>query len=96
MMDTHEHTDESKQRVCEQLGEDIDAELCTEVARHLEDCPDCRAQFDSIRRIVYLYRKEEAEQGTIPTAVKERLFKVLLLQSDKGSPGRSTPSQKNK
>ena len=95
-MDAHAHSDEFKQRVCEQLGEDIDAELCAEVAKHLEDCPDCRAQFDSIRRIVYLYRKEESEQGSIPNEVKERLFKVLLLHSDKGRPGQSTPRHENK
>ena len=91
-MDTHEHSDEFKKQVCEQLGEDIDADLCAEVARHLEDCPDCRAQFDSIRRIVYLYRKEETAQGPIPTAVKERLFKVLSLNSDRGRPDQSMNS----
>ena len=74
------HTDEFKQTVCEQLGEDIDAELCQEVERHLADCPDCTAQFDSIKQTVYIYRKTRPHREDLPGEVEERLYKVLSLR----------------
>lgn len=73
------HSDQFKRTVCEQLGEDMDAQLCQEVATHLEHCPDCRAQFDSIRQTVYIYRKTHPDPDRLPEKVEERLYKVLSL-----------------
>ncbi|MCK4578776.1 MAG: zf-HC2 domain-containing protein [Candidatus Marinimicrobia bacterium] len=72
------HDNKFKRTVCEQLGEDLDAELCKEVQRHLEGCPDCRAQFDSIRKTVSIYRKAHTDEQ-LPGNVEERLYKVLSL-----------------
>jgi len=86
------HTDEFKRTFCEQLGEDIDAELCQEVERHLKDCPDCRAQYDSLKETVYIYRKTRPQREDLPGEVEERLYKVLSLKppNDSGqSPGPS-------
>ncbi|MCH7859189.1 MAG: hypothetical protein IID14_05750 [Candidatus Marinimicrobia bacterium] len=73
------HSDELKRTICEQLGEDLDAELCEEVARHLADCPDCRAQFDSVTQTVTLYRRTHPNPNHLPHAVEERLYKVLSI-----------------
>ena len=57
-MSSHSHHDASlKTTFCEQLGEDLGADICAEVEEHLRDCPDCRAQYNSVRQTVELYRK---------------------------------------
>lgn len=73
------HSDEYKRTVCEQLGEDLDEELCAEVAQHLEDCPDCRAQIDTITQTVKIYRRTHPAPDQPPSAVQERLYKVLNI-----------------
>ena len=86
------HTDEYKLTFCEQLGEDIDAELCQEVERHLEACPNCRAQYDSIKETVYIYRKTRPQQDTLSGEVEERLYKVLSLKPPNNSDQSPSPS----
>ncbi len=73
------HSDTFKRTICEQLGEDLNAEVCEEVARHLAGCPDCRAQFDSIKQTVTLYRETHTHPNHLPQAVEERLYKVLSI-----------------
>lgn len=73
----HEHS--LKQTFCEQLGEDLDAEVCAEVQRHLDDCPNCRAQYDSIKKTVKIYQQVSHAADVCPGEVQERLLKVLDL-----------------
>ncbi len=83
-MKTQGHTDAYKLTVCEQLGEDIDAELCAEVEEHLADCPDCRAQYDSVGQTVKIYRRTHPAPDQPPHAVQERLYKVLHIRPSGG------------
>ena len=65
------------EQICLELGEDIDSEVCQELRRHLEECSDCRAYVDSLRKTVHLYRYMP---GVLPTQeAREKLFKVLHL-----------------
>jgi predicted anti-sigma-YlaC factor YlaD len=61
-----------------QLGEDFDSEILEDVAKHLENCPDCRVYYDSVKQIVKIYRVTETETD-IPSDVSERLFKILKI-----------------
>ncbi|MFQ6612443.1 MAG: hypothetical protein ACE5D2_05005 [Fidelibacterota bacterium] len=63
----------------EQLCLDIDAPLIIDVAKHLEECPDCRVYVDSVQQMVKIYRVTEKDQ-TIPEGISDRLFKVLKLK----------------
>ncbi len=69
---------EMLEKICADLKEDIDSEVCQEVKRHLESCPDCRAYVDSLKKTVYLYRKIPDEK--LPDEVQERLYKTLKLK----------------
>ncbi|HDP99567.1 MAG TPA: hypothetical protein ENN22_10365 [bacterium] len=66
------------QQICDELCEDIDKPLCTELKEHLKHCPKCCAEVDSIRKVVYLYR--HFEDKDVPDSVNQRLWKVLNLQ----------------
>jgi predicted anti-sigma-YlaC factor YlaD len=74
------HKEELADLVKAQLGEDMDADFIDEVAKHLEECPDCKICYDSVRQTVKLYRVSESETG-VPNKVSERLFKVLSLKT---------------
>lgn len=65
------------EKICLELGEDIDSEVCQELRAHFEECPDCKAFVDSLRKTVYLYR---AMPAVLPSrAARENLFKKLKL-----------------
>jgi len=64
-------------KICEELGEDINSPLCKEVEEHLKSCPKCCAHVNSVRKVVKLYQRLENED--VPEAVDNRLWKVLNL-----------------
>lgn len=61
------------------MGEDIDAPVCDEIINHLEGCPECKVHFDSVKKVVKIYRITEEEKD-VPDDVSKRLFKVLDLK----------------
>ena len=67
-------------QICDFMGEDIDAPACKEVADHLASCPKCKVYFDTVRKTVTLCQEIEKE-AEVPADVKERLFKVLDLDT---------------
>jgi hypothetical protein len=64
--------------ICESLGESIDSPLCKEVQSHLEQCPQCCAFVDSIKKTIHLYRGYINEK--VPHDIDEHLWKRLDLQ----------------
>jgi anti-sigma factor RsiW len=66
------------EQVCDALGEELESEKCQEVRKHLESCPKCCAQVDSLRKTVRLFKcYGEVE---VPSQADKRLWKVLNLQ----------------
>jgi predicted anti-sigma-YlaC factor YlaD len=74
-----DHKEELADLVKAHLGEDLDADFIDEVAKHMEECPNCRICYDSVRQTVKLYRVTESE-SSLPNQVSERLFKVLSIK----------------
>ena len=64
--------------ICDALDEDLDSEVCREIKNHLDACPRCCAQVDSLRKTVHLY--QHAENVQVPSTVDNRLWKILNLQ----------------
>lgn len=69
-------------RICDELGEAVDSDLCQEIKEHLRTCPDCQAYVDSVRKTVYLYRGI-CDEEEVPKGVHERLWQVLDLTEKK-------------
>jgi predicted anti-sigma-YlaC factor YlaD len=63
--------------LCSFLEEDIDSPLCRELKEHMQECPDCRANVESVKRTVALYR-ESVPHVPLSDAVKQRLIAALL------------------
>lgn len=76
---SHNHDPEFMLKIEEQLGADAEDDLIAEVAKHMEECPDCKIYIDSIKQTISLYRTTEKEQS-IPDDVSDRLFRKLDLK----------------
>jgi len=68
------------EKICEILCEDINAELCDEIKKHLESCPRCSAYVDSIKKTITLVKNIEAEDE-VPRDIHNRLHKVLQIKN---------------
>jgi hypothetical protein len=81
------HKEHIKQ-ICDIMGEDLDAPACQEVLRHLDDCPNCKVYYDTIKKTVHLCKENDCAEE-LPNDVNQRLMKVLDL-------GEFLPDQKQK
>lgn len=79
----HEHNHDACRRYLSSLSEYADgtlsAELCQELEAHMAVCENCRIVVNTFTRTVSLYRQIPAPE--MPSAVKERLYKVLHLEA---------------
>jgi len=80
-MKQHQHPEEIMKQICDQMGEDLNAPVCREVAVHLQECPECKFYFDTVKKTVVLCREIENKKS-IPPEVRQRLMKLLLLNKD--------------
>lgn len=69
-------------KICADFGADLDSPLCEEVGKLMDDYPEFRIYYDTLKRSVKLYRSCECEQN-VPTEVSERLFNILKLEKSK-------------
>lgn len=65
-------------QVCDDLAEEVNSELCTELKKHLENCEDCRNQVESMRGTVTLYQC--LKEKKVPQDIHQRLLKLLNVQ----------------
>jgi len=70
--------DEFLQRLCDELGENLESDTCADIKAHLDECADCREQINSMRNTVDLFRC--IEDKNVPRAIHERLLKILNVE----------------
>jgi predicted anti-sigma-YlaC factor YlaD len=58
---------------------ELQAELCSLIERHLQQCDNCRIVVNTLRKTVELYR-QTSQPGELPGSVRERLFLKLELE----------------
>ncbi len=64
-------------RICDTLDQTLDSPTCRDLKHHLDDCPDCLAYLDSMKKTIVLYRKYPNPK--IPGKVHKQLLKKLKL-----------------
>ncbi|MDZ7294330.1 MAG: zf-HC2 domain-containing protein [candidate division KSB1 bacterium] len=64
--------------ICAALDEELDSEQCRMIRAHLEECPQCCAVVDSLRKTVRLFQC--LPKADVPEEVDLRLWKVLKLE----------------
>ena len=57
------------------LDDDLKEAVCEDIRKHLDDCPDCMVQVDSVKKVIRLFR--EATDTKMPVDIQIRLRDVL-------------------
>ena len=70
--------EELLKRVCDDLSENINSDLCQKLRDHLQDCDDCRNQVETMRETVSLYQC--LKEKKVPRDIHERLLKMLNVE----------------
>ena len=68
---------EVTKHVCEHLDEKMDSPRCRQIRKHLQECPDCTAYFDVLKKTIKLYRT--LPDPRVPQPAHKKLFAVLKL-----------------
>ncbi len=71
----HEECRRLRELLSDYVDQDLREAILKELDRHLEMCPDCHVQVDSVRQVIRLYR--ESSQEAIPYDVRIRLLDVI-------------------
>ena len=64
-----------KELLGDYLDEELQAVVMQELEEHLEDCPDCQIQVDSVKKVIRLYRK--CTPDSMPIDIQIRLQDVI-------------------
>lgn len=56
---------------------DMDGDLCADLEKHLQECPNCQVVVNTMRKTIELYH--DAADEIVPDDVRERLFACLQL-----------------
>lgn len=64
------------QHICESLGEDLNSEKCVAIRHHLDNCPNCKSYFESVKITINLYKDYNAE---LPDEAHKKLMSLLNL-----------------
>jgi predicted anti-sigma-YlaC factor YlaD len=75
----HDHNQKKIEKICEFLGEDINAVPCQEVVEHISRCPTCKVYFDTVKKTVILCKENDCAEK-IPEDVNKRLLRLLNLE----------------
>ncbi len=62
--------------ICEKVDQDIASPTCRKLREHLDQCPDCAAYYDSLKKTIVLYRDYAVEMNG--SRVKEILARLDL------------------
>jgi anti-sigma factor RsiW len=65
--------------ICEELDTKLTSAKCRELKRHLEQCPNCTAYLDSLRKTIKLY--SSTPNPRLPQKARRQLFAVLKLKA---------------
>jgi len=67
--------------VCENLDEQLNSRKCLAIKKHLQTCPKCSTQLNSLKKTIFLYRNCPAPVLTAED--HEKLMACLSLQIKK-------------
>lgn len=68
--------DELFRLLSDYVDEDLKRAVCREIEKHLEGCPDCTLQVDSVKKTIRVFR-EAGSREEMPVDILVRLQDVL-------------------
>ncbi|MFQ5708844.1 MAG: hypothetical protein ACE5HO_15415 [bacterium] len=64
-------------KICDELGEEMDSPSCKALRAYVQECPDCAAFVDSVKKTITLYKSYTSK---LSRQSEQKLFKVLNLR----------------
>lgn len=69
-------------KLSDYLDGELDPTLATDLARHLEDCKDCKIVVDTTRKTIEIYCN--MEPAPLPDDIRERVRRAWLEKAERG------------
>ncbi len=63
--------------ICDNLDQNLDSPQCRAIKRHLDQCEDCTAYLDSLKKTIRLYRAYPDPR--VPGEAHKKLYRELSL-----------------
>ncbi len=76
--------------ICDNLDAEVNSPKCIEISRHLEDCSDCTAYLDSMKKTISMYRRYPTEK--VPRSIHALLTQIIKRERVKS--GRKSHSNR--
>ena len=70
------------EKLCLGQSDDMDVEICKEIAAELEKCPDCHFFYNSVEKTIEMYREVENDKN-MDEDMELRLLRILNLEDFK-------------
>ncbi|RMH78239.1 MAG: hypothetical protein D6681_20310 [Calditrichaeota bacterium] len=70
------HAKKIVDELCNYLGYDFDSPMCKELHEHVQNCPECRAYIESIKKTVKICQTVYKVEP-LPEEVKQELLRKL-------------------
>lgn len=74
----HHNCHDLLESLSDYVDHDLNAEMCVEIERHLQNCENCRIVIDTLKKTVELYHTT-TRRPDVPEDVRERLYMCLGL-----------------
>ncbi len=75
----HEKCQQLKSEICEYVEGTLSSQLCEDLEKHLDQCPDCTVVVNTLRKTINLYHQTTDVNEPLPKDVRQRLFARLNL-----------------
>ncbi len=72
--------------ICDHLDEEITSPRCRQIKQHLEECPNCRAYLDSLKKTIILYKA--MPEPSVPAGTHRELFRTIASLTHSHAPAR--------
>ncbi len=78
-MNDHQKCEQMVSKICEYVEGTLDSQLCTDLEKHLSECPDCTVVVNTLKKTIELYHQTSQVTEPLPEDVRARLFVRLKL-----------------
>lgn len=64
--------------ICDNLDQNIDSPACIQIKKHLTECPNCRANLDSLKMTVLLYKNQQNPK--LKKSISKQILKLVKFE----------------
>ncbi len=74
------HCQELLASLSDYIDGNLDQNMCGEIEKHMESCPNCKMVYNTLRKTIDLYHQMDESSG-MPDDVRQRLYARLAIHN---------------